>query len=55
MEWQTVAGDREYQYVDGVQEFPEYPKDIDRIGIGLDMIPGADLTIELDEIRIVPK
>ncbi len=54
-EWQTVVGDRVYRYDDGVQVFPEYPKDINSIGIGLDMIPGADVVIELDEIRIVPK
>jgi hypothetical protein len=54
-EWQTVVGDRTYQYVKGNQEFPTHPSDINRIGIGLDMIPGADVVIELDEIRIVEK
>ena len=54
-QWQTVVGDRTYRYVKGKQEFPTHPRDINRIGIGLDMIPGADVVIELDEIRIVEK
>ena len=44
-----------YRYDDGKQVFPEYAPDINSIGIGLDMIPGADVVIELDEIRIVPR
>ena len=54
-EWKTVVGDRVYSYATGKPEYPEYPSDIDTISVGLKMLPGADVVIELDEIRVVGK
>ena len=54
-EWKTVVGDRVYSYVGGKPTYPEYPSDINTISVGLEMIPGADVLIELDEIRVVPR
>jgi len=54
-EWETVVGDRVYSYATGKPTYPEYPNDINTIGIGLDMLPDADIVIELDEIRVVDK
>jgi hypothetical protein len=35
--------------------YAEHPKDIDTIGVGLELIPGADVVIEVDTIRVMEK
>jgi len=44
-----------YSYAKGKPEYPDYPSDVNTISVGLEMIPGAEVVIELDEIRVVEK
>jgi len=50
-----LRGDKVWRYDDGRRSSPAYPSDINVISVGLELVPGADVVVEVDEIRVDEK
>ena len=53
--WKTLMGDRVYRYIKSKKTYLKFPPDIHKMTVGMELIPGTDVVIELDEIRVETK